>query len=76
MVHFENLFDVTRKNWPDAELWTCLVNLDVTSRAELIGLEEGNNARFTNCTQRKHNWGLGKYQTYCNYADFVVLPQT
>lgn len=52
-VHFEDLSDVTSKNRPDAELWTCLVDLDVTSRAELIGLEEGNNACFTNCTQRK-----------------------
>lgn len=42
------------KNRPDAELWTRLVDLDVTSRAELIGLKEGNNAGFTNWTQTKH----------------------
>lgn len=53
--------DVISKNRPDAELWTRLVDLDVTSRAELIGLKEGNNAGFTNWTQTKHVRALGEY---------------
>lgn len=59
-ARLENLSDVTSENRPDAELWTCLVDLDVTSRAELIGLEEGNDARFTNCAQRKTQPGIRK----------------
>lgn len=37
----------------DAELWTRLVDLDVTPGTELVRLEEGDDAGFTNCTQRE-----------------------
>lgn len=41
---------------PDAELWTCLVNLDVAPRAEFVCLQKGNDACFTNYTEG-HNTG-------------------
>lgn len=50
---FYKIPDIMHNNWPDAEWWACFVNLNVTSRAELICLKEGNNASFTNCRQER-----------------------
>lgn len=52
-MHSNRIPDIKRDGRPDAELRTCLVNLNVTSRAELICLQEGNDASFTNCSERK-----------------------
>lgn len=46
--------DMKQTGLPDAELWTRLVDLDVTSRTELICLEEGNDACFTNYMWREN----------------------
>ena len=53
-MHSDDIIpDTDHGKLPDAELRTCLVDLNVTSRAELICLQEGNDASFTNCMERK-----------------------
>lgn len=51
--YFHRMPFIHQHNLPDAELWTCLVDLNVTSRAELICLQEGNDASFTNWTEKE-----------------------
>lgn len=59
LMHSERIPDSKHDGRPDAELRTCLVNLNVTSRAELICLQEGNDASFTNCSERRDTCRLG-----------------